>query len=486
MRLTQGANTSVPLGRLTVQLNWSGSGGPDLDVSALLLSSGRVRGDADFVFYNQPHHLSGAVSHAGKRAGADTIAIDLSAVEAAVERIVIAVSSDGGTFGQVRGLRVTVAELSGTEIASFDIAGTTETAMIAGELYRRGTEWKFRAVGQGYDAGLAGLATDFGISVDDDPGPPTAVSSAPVPPLVPPPQVPSAPVPPLVPSAPVPVLVPQPTAAPAPQVSLKKQKLLSLEKDLAHRAPGLLSLTKTAAVSLEKRGLGEHTARVALCLDISGSMAALYRSGKIQALVERVLAVGVRFDDDGQVDCFLFGKHVHQPGPIGIDNVHSYTTDMLRRHSLEPATNYGLAMQRVREHYFGSSELRFAPFGQPLPVYVMFVTDGQTMDEARTRDQVIASSFEPLFWQFMAIGRSPDAVDVRHTGGRRGLRAARGGGSDFAFLEELDDMGGRFLDNADFFAVTDPANLADEQLFDLMATEYPGWLAQARARGLTR
>jgi hypothetical protein len=239
----------------------------------------------------------------------------------------------------------------------------------------------------------------------------------------------------------------------------------------------LLSLTKTAAVSLEKRGLGEHTARVALCLDISGSMATLYRSGKIQALVERVLAVGVRFDDDGQVDCFLFGKHVHQPGPIGIDNVHNYTGAMLRRHSLEPSTNYGLAMQRVREHYFGSSQLRFAPFGQPLPVYVMFVTDG---------DQVIASSFEPLFWQFMAIGRSPDAVDMQRSGAARRPPMGRGRGSDFSFLEELDDMGGRFLDNADFFAVTDPANLTDEQLFDLMAAEYPGWLAQARARGLTR
>jgi stress response protein SCP2 len=145
-----------------VRLNWSVAAGCDLDVSALLLSSGRVRSDADFVFYNQPHHLSGAVSHAGKQAGADTIAIDLNAVESVVERIVIAVSCDGASFGQVRDLRVSVADPSGGEVATFDIGGTTETAMIAGELYRRGPEWKFRAVGQGYDAGLAGLATDFG------------------------------------------------------------------------------------------------------------------------------------------------------------------------------------------------------------------------------------------------------------------------------------------------------------------------------------
>jgi hypothetical protein len=70
----------------------------------------------------------------------------------------------------------------------------------------------------------------------------------------------------------------------------------------------MLSLVKTAGVSLEKRGLAEHTARVALVLDISGSMAALYRSGAVQRLAGRVLALGLRFDDDGVVDVFLFGK----------------------------------------------------------------------------------------------------------------------------------------------------------------------------------
>jgi hypothetical protein len=122
----------------------------------------------------------------------------------------------------------------------------------------------------------------------------------------------------------------------------------------------------------------------------------------------------------------------------------------------------------------------------------MFVTDGQTMDEPVTRDQVIASSYEPLFWQFMAIGDSPQAVDAAKPAGGGGFLSrmtgggSRGGarGSQFQFLEELDDMGGRYLDNADFFAVQDPANISDEQLFDLMSTEYPGWLQQAAQRGL--
>ncbi|KIF73161.1 Tellurium resistance, partial [Streptomyces sp. 150FB] len=155
-------------------MGWrSGPGVPDVDASALVLVSGKVRSDADFVFYNQPAHASGAVRHEGKGTGeggvTDTLAVDLARVEPAVERIVIAASADNGSFGQVPGLRVRVLDAaSGSEIARYDSGdATVETAFVLGELYRRQGSWKFRAVGQGYDSGLAGLATDFGISVDE-------------------------------------------------------------------------------------------------------------------------------------------------------------------------------------------------------------------------------------------------------------------------------------------------------------------------------
>lgn len=476
-QLSKGANTSVATGPVRAVLSWQpGPGTPDIDVSALLLTTaGRVRSDADFVFYNQAQHRSGAVQHAGKQGTADAVTVDLSRVEPDVDRIVLAASADAGTFGQAGGLQLQLLDAGGTTVAVFAITGaSSERAIVAGELYRRQGGWKFRAVGQGYDTGLSGLATDFGISVDDSASaarPPVAASAA---------SAPSAPT------------FGQPAAAPQGGVSLKKQQLISMEKELESKAPGLLSLTKKAAVSLEKRGLGEHTARVALCLDISGSMYDLYRSGKMQALVERVLAVGVRFDDDGQVDCFLFGENAHQPSPIGIDNFSSYVADVQGRYGLEGATYYGKVMQLIRQHYFGSAGPRNAPYRDRTPVYVMFVTDGQTMDQQVTREQVVASSYEPLFWQFMAIGDSPTAVDAVKTQGGGGggfLSRMTGGGrtsarSQFHFLEELDDMGGRHVDNADFFAVKDPANISDEQLFELMSTEYPGWLQQAAQRGL--
>ncbi len=173
--ITKGANVPIAAAAVRAQLTWQGGPGvPDVDGSALLLQeSGRVASDDDFVFYNQPGHPSAAVRHAGKAgtgALTDTVEVDLAALPGAVERVVFAASADGGTFGQVPGLRLAISELGGgAPLADFAIEATQETAMISGELYRRSGQWRFRAVGQGYASGLAGLATDFGISVGDDP-----------------------------------------------------------------------------------------------------------------------------------------------------------------------------------------------------------------------------------------------------------------------------------------------------------------------------
>ncbi|MEU3251692.1 TerD family protein [Streptomyces sp. NPDC006997] len=172
--------SNVPLEATTVRavLRWTpGQGVPDVDVSALLLGpEGRVRSDEDFVFYNQPRHPSGKVWRLGKKRAAeyltDTIQTDLSGVQPDVGRILLVASADGVTFDRVRDLRILVhdaADADGQPVATFDVTPETgqETALICGELYRRGEGWKFRALGEGYSNGLKGLATDFGISVDE-------------------------------------------------------------------------------------------------------------------------------------------------------------------------------------------------------------------------------------------------------------------------------------------------------------------------------
>ncbi|MEV0761450.1 TerD family protein [Nocardia sp. NPDC050435] len=208
--MMKGANVPVPMPVVRIELGWqSGPGVPDADASALLLVGGKVRNDSDFVFYNQPQHSSGAVRHEGKQQGPtvlDNLWVNLGQVEPQIETIVVAASADGGTFGQFQGLYVRVLDANnGAEVARFDSTGaTSETAFVLGELYRRQGTWKFRAVGQGYDSGLGGLATDYGISVDDAPTPPPAQQftpppaqqPAPPPQYAPPPQQQFAPPPP--------------------------------------------------------------------------------------------------------------------------------------------------------------------------------------------------------------------------------------------------------------------------------------------------
>ncbi|MGW4204701.1 TerD family protein, partial [Streptomyces sp. NPDC004726] len=176
MSMLKGANTPVAAQQVSVELGWrAGPSTPDVDASALLLDSGsgKVRSDEDFIFYNQPSHASGAVRHEGKRNAADgmadVIGVDLARVEPSIERIVLVASADGGAFGQVPGLYIKVADAStGAEIARYEPQdASVETAFVLGELYRRQGAWKFRAVGQGYSTGLEGLATDFGITVDE-------------------------------------------------------------------------------------------------------------------------------------------------------------------------------------------------------------------------------------------------------------------------------------------------------------------------------
>ncbi|MGW2295348.1 TerD family protein [Streptomyces violaceorubidus] len=159
-----------------VSLGWaSPTGEGDADVSVLLLGGqGKVRSDADFYFYNNPVAADGSVQLLGKaptgEGSEDRIVFDLTAVPPDVERVVVAASRyEGARFGELDELRVTLADGTGDGLLRFaiDDAGSV-SAFIFGELYRRGEEWKFRAVGQGYDNGLAGLATDFGVDIEDD------------------------------------------------------------------------------------------------------------------------------------------------------------------------------------------------------------------------------------------------------------------------------------------------------------------------------
>ncbi|MFD8482035.1 TerD family protein [Kitasatospora sp. NPDC059673] len=152
----------------------------DLDASALLCSeAGRVLSDQHFVFYNNLRSPEGSVEHSGDNltGGGDgddeQIQVDLAAVPPQVAKVVFPVSIYDAeqrrqSFGQVRNAFIRVVnQADGSEVARYDLSedASTETAMVFGELYRYGVEWKFRAIGQGYASGLRGIALDYGVNV---------------------------------------------------------------------------------------------------------------------------------------------------------------------------------------------------------------------------------------------------------------------------------------------------------------------------------
>ncbi|MDQ0777523.1 stress response protein SCP2 [Streptomyces aurantiacus] len=214
--MLKGSNVPLDATAVRAVLRWTpGRGVPDVDASALLLGADdRVRSDEDFVFYNEPRHPSGKVWRLGKKRVndglaeglTDSIQSDLAGVDKGVGRILLVASADGVTFDRVPALRILLFDASagGAEpLAYFDIKPETgeETALICGELYRRGEGWKFRALGEGYSNGLEGLASDFGIMVNESDAEERSASSG---------QAGSQPLPPERTTQQVPRQVPQP------------------------------------------------------------------------------------------------------------------------------------------------------------------------------------------------------------------------------------------------------------------------------------
>jgi hypothetical protein len=215
---------------------------------------------------------------------------------------------------------------------------------------------------------------------------------------------------------------------------------------------GLVDLTKKAAVSLEKSGLTGQRAAVYLVLDHSGSMHGYYANGSVQRLAEQALGLSANLDDDGTVPLVYFGSHASAPLNVQIDQ---YQGVIDRSHPTVPwgSTNYVAAMDAVVSHHKANSSG---------PALIIFQTDGSPDDQRSAEQTLRAYSKGPYFWAFVGFG------------------------GNIRFLEKLDDLSGRAVDNASFFHARDPHRTTDEQLYDGITHEYAGWLAAATAAGIVR
>ncbi|MFG3321995.1 TerD family protein [Streptomyces sp. NPDC048171] len=231
--MTPGSNIPLSAARVTVDV----AAPVRLDVSGLLLTAdGKVRSDDDFIFYNQPTG-QGVTYRSGGGTAPDAIVVDTAAVPPGIEKIVVTASPDaaGQTFQGIEPTATIRNADDNSVLASFTPPQLgTETALVIVEVYLRNGAWKARAVGQGYSNGLAGIATDFGVTVEE----PAAPATPPQPQAVTPPPPPAAaPTMPAAPPAP-------PAAPPAPAPGTGK---INLDK-------GRVSLQKNQTVSLVKGG----------------------------------------------------------------------------------------------------------------------------------------------------------------------------------------------------------------------------------------
>lgn len=373
--------------------------------------SGKLSDDRYMVFYNQTSSPAGEIQYA-LSGGKAKFTINLFKLPQTIQKLVFTVSIDGpGTMGEIRDHKLFIRQGLHTPI-EMNLSGNdfkNEKAIISIEIYRKDM-WRFAAVASGFNGGLGDLLRSYG-------GEEAAKTNAPA-------------------NA-------SPAGGSAPKVSLEKK----LQKD----APQLVSLAKPLKVELEKRNLQNTIARVALVLDISGSMCRRYRDGTVQEIVNKTLPLAVQFDDDGELDFWYYGSRPKRMPSVNMKNYKSAVPQdwegLMRR--LGYGNDEPKVMREVIDEYRRSK----------LPAYVIFVTDGGVGSENEIKSLLNEASREPIFWQFVGVG-----------------------GSGYGVLERLDTMSGRYVDNANFFALDDFRSVSNSELYARLLNEFPQWLKEIRRK----
>ncbi|MDV9174686.1 VWA domain-containing protein [Streptomyces sp. W16] len=236
---------------------------------------------------------------------------------------------------------------------------------------------------------------------------------------------------------------------------------ISLSK-VEETAPALVSLYKSAGVSLRKHGLDGQRAAVYLVVDYSGSMRRYYKDGSVQALADRVLGLSAHLDDDGTVPVIFFSTDVDAVTDIALDDHQGRIERIVSGLGHMGLTSYHLAMDAVIDHYLDS--------GAKDPAFVVFQTDGGPSDKAAAERYLCKAARLPLFWQFVGFGKARS--------------------KQFEFLRRLDELAvpqKRVVDNAGFFpAGSDPRKKSDDELYDRLMGEFPQWIAAAQEQGIVR
>ena len=375
----------------------------------------KLSDDRYMIFYNQTVSPQNEIFYNEINGGAE-FTISLEKIPASIQKLIFTGSIDGaGRMGEIAACKIFI-EQGGRENILAEFTGAdfqNEKAVTALEIYRK-NGWRFNIVARGFDGGLDVLLKFYGGEQIEE--------------------------------------SPKVETTPAP-------KKVSLEKKISEGAPKLISLVKPLKVALEKKNLQETVAKVALVMDISGSMYSTYSNGTVQEIVNKILPLAVQFDDDGELDFWYYSDRCRRMPSVNMKNYESAVPANWENlmDDLGGGTNALGVMKEVVAEFQNSK----------IPAYVIFITDGMINDNVQKI--ILDSSKMPIFWQFVGIG-----------GG--GFFGKLFGG--YGFLEKLATLSGRYVDNANFFALDDFRKVDNAELYSRLLNEFPNWLKEIKAKGM--
>lgn len=239
---------------------------------------------------------------------------------------------------------------------------------------------------------------------------------------------------------------------------------VTLEKELNLRKDIVLNIKK----SLNMEGV---ISQIVFALDKSGSMEHLYLSNEVQKLTERILPLGMAFDQNQEIDFYIFESGFTKISPnVTPFNIPNFINNHVMKYGYGGTKYSPVINQIIKDFNPATSSGGFLGIGSKkqynplsIPVYVVMITDGENSDPEEAVSAIKEAAKAGIFFQFIGIGRN-----------------------SFSFLEKLDTMSGRVIDNANFFKVPDLNRTSDQELYQLMLSEYPSFLLKARSQGLIR
>lgn len=398
---------------------------------------GKLSDDRYMIFYNQVVSPADEIRFVAGNNSAK-FHIQLAKLPVSIDKLVFTVSIDGnGTMGEITKHNVELSQNSTIQIA-MELLGADfnmEKAIISVELYRK-DGWRIAAVAKGFNGGLSALLKSFGGE---------EISSS--------------------------VSDGNSVDAPQKQESKTEEELtqkvmgkISLLKDKVNLEKHVVNLSKCIVDLGKKSGvdLGSARARVVVALDYSGSMSLLYSKGTVQRTINRLVPLGLTFDDNGSIDIYLFQNDFMKLMDLTLSNYENYVQNIIQTSGYRMGgTSYAPVLKAIIEGkmhkktgFFGrNTKTNTAIVNDNEPTFILFITDGENSDREETNKIIKKSSDMNVFIQFIGIGNEK-----------------------FKYLKSLDEMHGRVRDNTGFTKMKDLDKADDKELYTNVLEQFAKWL----------